>query len=68
MIGKFLFTRALPLLLSALLLPNWAMAQSAASAQIPVLEQPALHSAKAQRAVLRGEAPHAEPAPPSRVG
>jgi photosystem II stability/assembly factor-like uncharacterized protein len=52
MSSKFLFTRALPLLLSALLLPNWAMAQSAASAQIPLLDQPALHSAKAQRAVL----------------
>ncbi|OHC57569.1 MAG: glycosyl hydrolase [Pseudomonadales bacterium RIFCSPLOWO2_02_FULL_63_210] len=52
MIGNFSFTRALPLLFTALLLPGWAAAQSAAVAQIPLLEQPALHSAKAQRSVL----------------
>ncbi len=50
--GNFLFTGALPLLLAALLLPGWATAQSAAGAQISLLEQPALHSAKAPRAVL----------------
>jgi len=50
MIGNFSFTRAL--LLIALLLPGWATAQSAPVAQIPLLEQPALHSAKAQRSVL----------------
>jgi photosystem II stability/assembly factor-like uncharacterized protein len=48
MSGNFSFTRALPLLLAALLLPGWA----AASAQIPLLDQPALHSAKAQGVVL----------------
>ncbi|WP_332821363.1 WD40/YVTN/BNR-like repeat-containing protein [Pseudomonas sp.] len=52
MIGNFSFTRALPLLFTALLLPGWATAQSAAVAQIPLLDQPALHSAKAQRSVL----------------
>lgn len=52
MIGNFSFTRALPLLLTALLLPGWATAQSAAGAQIPLLDQPALQSAKASRAVL----------------
>nr|WP_298147733.1 YCF48-related protein [uncultured Pseudomonas sp.] len=50
--GNFLFTGTLPLLLAALLLPSWSTAQSAASAQIPLLDQPALHSAKAPRAVL----------------
>jgi photosystem II stability/assembly factor-like uncharacterized protein len=52
MIGNFSFTRALPLLLTALLLPGWATAQSAAVARIPLLDQPALQSAKAPRAVL----------------
>jgi len=56
MIGNFSFTRALPLLLTALLLPGWSMAQTAAQpaagAQIPLLDQPALHSAKAPRSVL----------------
>jgi len=52
MSGKFLFTRAFPLLLSALLLPGWAMAQSAVVAKIPLLDQPALQSAKAPRSVL----------------
>ncbi|SDH53484.1 Uncharacterized protein SAMN05216603_11029 [Pseudomonas benzenivorans] len=50
MIGNFSFTRAL--LLTALLLPGWATAQSAATPQIPLLNQPALQSAKAQRSVL----------------
>lgn len=46
MIGNFSFTRAL--LLAALLAPGWTAAQSA----LPLLEQAALHSAKAQRSVL----------------
>jgi photosystem II stability/assembly factor-like uncharacterized protein len=52
MTGNFSLTRALPLLLSALLLPGWVAAQSTASVQTPLLDQPALHSAKAQRSVL----------------
>ncbi|WP_414705352.1 WD40/YVTN/BNR-like repeat-containing protein [Pseudomonas sp.] len=56
MIGNFSFTRALPLLLTALLLPAWSMAQTAAQsatvARIPLLDQPALQSAKAPRSVL----------------
>ncbi len=52
MIGNFSFTRALPLLFTALLLPGWATAESAAVSKLPLLDQPALHSAKAQRSVL----------------
>lgn len=46
MIGNFSFSRALPLLFTALLVPAWA------AAQIPLLDQPALQSAKAPHAVL----------------
>ncbi len=52
MIGNCSFTRALPLLLTALLLPGWSAAQSATAARIPLLEQPALQSAKAPHSVL----------------
>ncbi len=52
MIGHFSLTRVLPLLLTVLLLPGWATAESAAGTKLPLLDQPALHSAKAQRSVL----------------
>jgi photosystem II stability/assembly factor-like uncharacterized protein len=54
MIGNFAFTRtrAAGLLLTALLAPSWATAQSTATAQIPLLNQAALQTAKAQHSVL----------------
>jgi len=52
MTGNSSYTRALSLLLVALLLPGWVRAQSVPAAEIPLLDQPALLSARAQRAVL----------------
>ncbi|WP_137819654.1 YCF48-related protein [Pseudomonas sp. 2FG] len=54
MIGNFSVTRAIPvgLVLALLLAPTWATAAPAATPQIPLLNQAAMQTAKAQRSVL----------------